>query len=269
MEIGAALGSIVPGLGTIVGAGIGFLAGELIGGGIEWLMNGGANAKDANGHKKGATMGKNNKKEVGGALSGLGKWVGGGLKKTAKGIGGVAKGIGNALFTPINMIGGAIAGGIGLAGKGANALVSNHPMVKGIQSLHNLTAESETKRAKDYAEGKALSSKIKDHTGNTNFNAERITEHLDGMNGASGGSVVIKNININTADDPEAIKTALMNMIIELKDQVAPRTVGRTIGEPPSSATTDTDTSTDPNTDPNADPNSTNSSTGSSTTNYY
>ena len=65
MEIGAALGSVVPGLGTVVGAGIGFLAGELIGGGIEWLMNGGLNAKGANGQK-----GAGEQKGIGGALSG-------------------------------------------------------------------------------------------------------------------------------------------------------------------------------------------------------
>lgn len=146
-------------------------------------------------------------------------------------------------------------------------------MVKGIQALHSLTEANETKRAKDYAEGKSLSSKIKDHAGETNFNVERIIEHLNGISGSGGGSVVIKNININTADDPEAIKTALMNMIIELKDQVAPRTVGRTIGEPPSSTTTDTDTSTDPNAQDNANSNGntngTGSNTGGNSPNYY
>ena len=53
-------------------------------------------------------------------------------------------------------------------------------------------------------------------------------------------SIVIENININTEDDPEKIKTALMNLIIELQEQVSPRMVSRTIGEP-AQASSDTE----------------------------
>jgi len=45
--------------------------------------------------------------------------------------------------------------------------------------------------------------------------------------------VHIHNININTEDDPEKIKSALMNLIIEMQEQVVPRTVSRTIGQSP------------------------------------
>ena len=54
----------------------------------------------------------------------------------------------------------------------------------------------------------------------------------------SDSTIVIKNININTEDDPEKIKSALMNLIIEMQEQVAPRTVSRTVGEPPAASST-------------------------------
>ena len=56
--------------------------------------------------------------------------------------------------------------------------------------------------------------------------------------------VDIKNININTEDDPEKIKSALMNLIIEMQEQVNPRQVSRTIGEAPAASQS---TSTDQN----------------------
>lgn len=57
-------------------------------------------------------------------------------------------------------------------------------------------------------------------------------------------TIVIKNININTEDDPEKIKSAFMNLMIELQEQISPRQVSRTIGEPPAVST---DASTDTN----------------------
>lgn len=55
----------------------------------------------------------------------------------------------------------------------------------------------------------------------------------------------IDTININTEDDPEKIKTAFMNLMIELSEQVVPRQVSRTIGEPPASTTTTQDNATE------------------------
>ena len=55
--------------------------------------------------------------------------------------------------------------------------------------------------------------------------------------GDGGGvNIVIHNININTDDDPEKIKTAFMQLMVELKDQVSPRIVSRTVGEKPAAA---------------------------------
>ena len=48
---------------------------------------------------------------------------------------------------------------------------------------------------------------------------------------SQGNTIVIKNININTEDDPEKIKTAFMNLMIELEEQITPRQVSRIIGE--------------------------------------
>lgn len=80
-----------------------------------------------------------------------------------------------------------------------------------------------------------------------------------------GNTIVIKNININTEDDPEKIKTAFMNLMIELEEQITPRQVSRVVGEAPSASTsltadtdaTNPDASTDPN-DPNASTDSNN-----------
>ena len=77
-----------------------------------------------------------------------------------------------------------------------------------------------------------------------------------------GNKIVIETVNINTEDDPEKIKTALMNLIIELQEQVSPRIVSRTIGEPPAASTDTTEDTalTDENAqnDPNAQNNNNN-----------
>ena len=59
-------------------------------------------------------------------------------------------------------------------------------------------------------------------------------------NHKSENTVIIKNININTEDDPEKIKSALMNLIIEMQEQISPRQVSRTVGEPPAQSTSTT-----------------------------
>jgi len=46
----------------------------------------------------------------------------------------------------------------------------------------------------------------------------------------SQAPITINEVNINTEDDPEKIKTALMNLIVELQEQVSPRIVSRSIG---------------------------------------
>ena len=56
----------------------------------------------------------------------------------------------------------------------------------------------------------------------------------------SKNTIIIKNININTEDDPEKIKSAFMNLMIELQEQVNPRQVSRTVGEPPQAQSSNT-----------------------------
>ena len=62
-------------------------------------------------------------------------------------------------------------------------------------------------------------------------------------NNSSGGNITIQNININTADDPEAIKAMFLELLIELQEQVNPRIVSRTVGQSPNNSSTTTDTS--------------------------
>ena len=62
-------------------------------------------------------------------------------------------------------------------------------------------------------------------------------------NNSSGGNITIQNININTADDPEAIKAMFLELLIELQEQVNPRIVSRTVGQSPTNSSTTTDTS--------------------------
>ena len=62
-------------------------------------------------------------------------------------------------------------------------------------------------------------------------------------NNSSGGNITIQNININTADDPEAIKAMFLELLIELQEQVNPRIVSRTVGQSPNNSSTTTDAS--------------------------
>lgn len=59
-------------------------------------------------------------------------------------------------------------------------------------------------------------------------------------NTGTQSTIIIKNININTEDDPEKIKSALMNLIIEMQEQISPRQVSRTVGKPPAQSTSTT-----------------------------
>lgn len=71
-------------------------------------------------------------------------------------------------------------------------------------------------------------------------NIEKATGQKMPPTNKSENTVIIKNININTEDDPEKIKSALMNLIIEMQEQISPRQVSRTVGEPPAQSTSTT-----------------------------
>ena len=62
----------------------------------------------------------------------------------------------------------------------------------------------------------------------------------------NSSKIDIQTININTEDDPEAIKAMFLELIIELQEQINPRLVSRTVGEPATPESTDT-AATDPN----------------------
>ena len=59
------------------------------------------------------------------------------------------------------------------------------------------------------------------------------TEHSEVQPTVNKYEIKVEQININTEDDPEKIKSALMNLIIEMQEQITPRQVSRTIGELP------------------------------------
>ena len=100
----------------------------------------------------------------------------------------------------------------------------------------------------------------------TQKTANAISKQNKSANSASGGNITIQNININTADDPEAIKAMFLELIIELQEQVNPRLVSRTAGKAPNSSASDT-SSTDDNNAQNGGNNSNTNSTNNTNTN--
>ena len=62
----------------------------------------------------------------------------------------------------------------------------------------------------------------------------------------------IHNLNINTEDDPEKIKTAFMELIVEMGDQLVPRQVSRTVGGTEITGTQETATNESNTNDDNA-----------------
>ena len=103
-------------------------------------------------------------------------------------------------------------------------------------------AEDGDKKARDTANA---TSKSLENSKNKIFDTSTQSRSLKNIdkNTQEGNSstVIIENININTNDDPESMKTALMNLVIELQEQTSPRMVSRTVGEPPSSGTSTQD----------------------------
>lgn len=97
-----------------------------------------------------------------------------------------------------------------------------------------------------------------------NSTAVKTPTNTNTTNNNKEGDIIIQTININTNDDPEAIKTELMNLIVELKDQISPRIVSRTVGEPPVVATDTSTTDANATNTNNTNNNNNNNSSGSS-----
>ena len=72
------------------------------------------------------------------------------------------------------------------------------------------------------------------------------TNNNNATNNNKGGNITIQNININTDDDPEAIKAMFLDLIVELQEQVNPRLVSRTTGSS-NVSTSDSSEQTDTN----------------------
>ena len=233
-------------MATGIGAPLGLLLESPIGG---MLMEG---AMDLGGKALGA---------VGGAIGGVGNAIGGLLgfgKKTHYQQAGGGSGGGPGLLKHIapggGMLGAMAGGGIaGLMGMGVGLLGSIFKNNKDHKNKSNGIGDIAQRILKNVVDG----------------NKKKPAS-------SSGGNITIQNININTADDPEAIKAMFLELLIELQEQVNPRLVSRTVGEPPATSSTDTNTpaqdaqdqqnTNDPN-NPNADPNSTTNTTNNNNNN--
>lgn len=190
---------------------------------------------------------------VGAAIGGLVGGVGGGMISSAileplgEAIGGTVGWIGDTLFNgTMDAIGGAwdwmsngakgiwegvqnAAGGVmdwltgGEEGKESgnpiNGALAWTPIGAGINAASGIW---------DWMTGKKDESK--DPYKNADLSGNK--NNINNQKNQSSSSITIKNININTEDDPEKIKSALMNLIIEMQEQVSPRQVSRTVGEP-------------------------------------
>ena len=220
----AQIGSKVLG-GALMASGIGAPLGLLLESPIGGMLIEGA--MDLGGKALGA---------IGGAASGLVGGIGGLLgfgKKTHY----QKAGQGGGGFNPLGMMmpGIGLAGAITGAAGNVGLMKMINPLTMGVGLLGSIF-----KNNKDH---KNQSTSIGDL-------AKNILKNLiDGNkeksnNNSSGGNITIQNININTADDPEAIKAMFLELLIELQEQVNPRIVSRTVGQSPTNSSTTTDTST-------------------------
>jgi hypothetical protein len=227
---------------------------------------------------------------VGGAIKGVGNFLFGGPKLPGqKGGGGLLGGLMAA--SPIGMLAGAAKAGGGILGglmaanplgllAGAGSLLGGIMGGKGPGNMNKIGKMGLigmakplggmvgllTKMFSNDKQTKSLNEKMEAHAGKTlEAIREQNSKSAPNNNSSSGGNITIQNININTADDPEAIKAMFLELIIELQEQVNPRLVSRTAGQAPESSTTTSteDTSTE---DTSTDKNSGTVGEGASTT---
>ena len=145
---------------------------------------------------------------------------GGGLLGGAMGLGGML-GLGGMVAGGVGgMLGGILGMGKGSKGGGVFGIMAG--ALTTISGKHDKNLELSEKQ------NKAMN-KVADKV-NNNSNSS-----------TTGGSITIQNININTDDDPEAIKAMFLDLIVELQEQVNPRLVSRTTG----SSNTSTNDSSD------------------------
>ena len=145
---------------------------------------------------------------------------GGGLLGGAMGLGGML-GLGGMVAGGVGgMLGGILGMGKGSKGGGMFGIMAG--ALTTISGKHDKNLELSEKQ------NKAM-----------NKVADKVSSNSNSS--TTGGNITIQNININTDDDPEAIKAMFLDLIVELQEQVNPRLVSRTTG----SSNTSTNDSSD------------------------
>ena len=231
----AQIGSKVLG-GALIASGIGAPLGLLLESPIGGMLIEGA--MDLGGKALGAIGGA-----ASGLLGGIGGLLGFGKKTHYQQAGG--KGM-NPLGMMMPGIGlaGAIAGGVGSlfggnthnmgAAGNAGLMKMVSPLAMGVGLLGSIFKNNRDHKNQSTSIGDLAKNILKNLI---DGNKEKSN------NNSSGGNITIQNININTADDPEAIKAMFLELLIELQEQVNPRIVSRTVGQSPTNSSTTTDTS--------------------------
>ena len=134
---------------------------------------------------------------------------GGGLLGGAMGLGGML-GLGGMVAGGVGgMLGGILGMGKGSKGGGVFGIMAG--ALTTISGKHDKNLELSEKQ------NKAM-----------NKVADKVSSNSNSS--TTGGNITIQNININTDDDPEAIKAMFLDLIVELQEQVNPRLVSRTTG---------------------------------------
>ena len=248
-------------MATGIGAPLGLLLESPIGGA---LIEG---AMDLGGKALGAVGGA-----IGGAAKGIGNFLGIGRRPIGgRGKGGMLGAIGGlGALSPVGMLAGAAGGllgsvfgggGPGNMGKmGGNILQKMAVPLGGMMGVLGkmFTNDKQTK---------GINEKIEAHAGKTLEAVREQNSKSNPNSNTSGGSITIQNININTADDPEAIKAMFLELIIELQEQVNPRVVSRTSGKAPESSSTSTSPTDSTNQQNNNENQNSNSNSNSDKTN--
>ena len=231
----AQIGSKVLG-GALIASGIGAPLGLLLESPIGGMLIEGA--MDLGGKALGAIGGA-----ASGLLGGIGGLLGFGKKTHYQQAGGRGMNPLGMMMPGIGLAG-AIAGGIGSlfggnthnmgAAGNVGLMKMINPLTMGVGLLDSIFRNNKDHKNQSTSIGDLAKKKKKNLI---DGNKEKSN------NNSSGGNITIQNININTADDPEAIKAMFLELLIELQEQVNPRIVSRTVGQSPTNSSTTTDTS--------------------------
>ena len=109
VQLGAALGSFIPipGVGTLIGAGLGFLVSEFGGDLINWAKEGLGNLIDNAGELLG---------DIGGAVADASRWLGDTVEGVVDAAGDVVNSVGGAVGDAVDAVGDAVGGAVDVVG---------------------------------------------------------------------------------------------------------------------------------------------------------